>query len=493
MDIKLAEDIKAGIQQISIGETAKELFAHQKQAASWMKAIRRGLLLDGVGVGKSIETIGFFSLLAQEEVVKAIIMAPTAVVQQWQDEIATFLDWKVIIPSGPRNRRHNQYAYFNELNEHTILLTNYSTPLTDEEHLLKCDFNTLIVDESLTVSNPETKIYRLVESMVATLDFSFGLTGTPIGLSLENLFHQVKLMRVPNIGTLKDEIEPYLIRKHIATRRGRITRIEGATDFNNFVEKIEPFFLLRNMSDVYGDEDDIPINRERPQLTVKPLPYSQQQRDFFNKLKFDANKAAREGTYKPLEFYQAFLQASSSPSLVTNEVEEPSPKLQYLVDHVRSDETKTVVFVRYLEFLKLCQEHLRVNGIEYRTVSGQENQDGNTTQNIREFTDFDEVKVLFVTGAGKYGLNLQGASRLLFLDVPYNPADFLQLIGRIYRLGQMALTYVIILFMEGTIEEDNFRKQYNNHKTLDEFFDSDIASIFQRDPDYTWGFLEKNY
>ena len=57
------------------------------------------------------------------------------------------------------------------------------------------------------------------------------------------------------------------------------------------------------------------------------------------------------------------------------------------------------------------------------------------------------------TDAGGVGLNLQNASAVVSLDLPWNPAVLEQRIGRVHRLGQHRPVRVVHLISQGTIEE----------------------------------------
>jgi superfamily II DNA/RNA helicase len=61
--------------------------------------------------------------------------------------------------------------------------------------------------------------------------------------------------------------------------------------------------------------------------------------------------------------------------------------------------------------------------------------------------------VFLSTDAGGVGLNLQSASLVINLDIPWNPAILEQRIGRIYRHGQKRKVNVINLVSKGSIEE----------------------------------------
>jgi hypothetical protein len=61
--------------------------------------------------------------------------------------------------------------------------------------------------------------------------------------------------------------------------------------------------------------------------------------------------------------------------------------------------------------------------------------------------------VFLSTDAGSTGLNLQHASTVVNMDLPWNPAILEQRIARIHRLGQTRPVQVINFVSKGTIEE----------------------------------------
>jgi superfamily II DNA/RNA helicase len=75
------------------------------------------------------------------------------------------------------------------------------------------------------------------------------------------------------------------------------------------------------------------------------------------------------------------------------------------------------------------------------------------TQNIVEFHDDPDFRILFTSDAGGVGLNLQRAANCVVnLEIPWNPAVLEQRIGRIYRIGQKLPIDVYNLVCEQGIE-----------------------------------------
>ncbi len=72
---------------------------------------------------------------------------------------------------------------------------------------------------------------------------------------------------------------------------------------------------------------------------------------------------------------------------------------------------------------------------------------------VERFTDDPQKRVFVSTDAGSTGLNLQVASIIINIDLPWNPAVLEQRVARIYRIGQQRNIQVVNLVAANTIEE----------------------------------------
>jgi hypothetical protein len=72
---------------------------------------------------------------------------------------------------------------------------------------------------------------------------------------------------------------------------------------------------------------------------------------------------------------------------------------------------------------------------------------------VDRFRDDPACRVFLATDAGGVGLNLQHASVVFNMDLPWNPAVLEQRIGRVHRLGQQSAVQVVNFVARGTIEE----------------------------------------
>ena len=75
------------------------------------------------------------------------------------------------------------------------------------------------------------------------------------------------------------------------------------------------------------------------------------------------------------------------------------------------------------------------------------------TELVERFRDDPACRVFLSTDAGGVGLNLQHASAVVNMDLPWNPAVLEQRIGRVHRMGQTRPVRVVNFVAKGTIEE----------------------------------------
>ena len=88
-------------------------------------------------------------------------------------------------------------------------------------------------------------------------------------------------------------------------------------------------------------------------------------------------------------------------------------------------------------------------------VGGQS--DAERDQEVRNFCRVDGPQFLVSSRAGGEGINLQVARRLVHIDVPWNPMDMEQRVGRIHRFGSRRDIIVDTLVVKGSREEHAYR------------------------------------
>jgi len=117
---------------------------------------------------------------------------------------------------------------------------------------------------------------------------------------------------------------------------------------------------------------------------------------------------------------------------------------------------KIVVFATYLGTVDAIKKHLKqvFPDIGVDVLKGGDH--GAKTAAQKRFKKPNGPKVLVCTAAGREGINLQFARVLFNYDLPWNPMDLEQRIGRIHRYGQHSTAQVYNLVAADTIEGQIF-------------------------------------
>ena len=128
-------------------------------------------------------------------------------------------------------------------------------------------------------------------------------------------------------------------------------------------------------------------------------------------------------------------------------------KFESLLRIIRQRSDKVLLFATFRHTLRYLHERLKKEGIVSELISGEAV--GEERQKaIARFRDDPDVHVLLSSRVGSEGLDFQFCSALVNYDLPWNPMEVEQRIGRIDRIGQKSSTIQIANFWTvGTIEE----------------------------------------
>ena len=149
---------------------------------------------------------------------------------------------------------------------------------------------------------------------------------------------------------------------------------------------------------------------------------------------------------------------------------------------------KVVIFSEWERMPRLVASELDARSIPYEFVHG-----GVPAKKreelIQRFTDDPDHRIFLSTDAGSTGLNLQVASILINLDLPWNPAILEQRIGRIYRIGQETPIQVLSLVSKDSIEESMIDRLRFKHSMFEGALDGGDDTIFLSEDRFK-GFME---
>ena len=124
-------------------------------------------------------------------------------------------------------------------------------------------------------------------------------------------------------------------------------------------------------------------------------------------------------------------------------------KCELLVPFTKS-EGGAVIFTQFLETQSALAEFLRGTGVETFVING-----ATPAPERQPITEQFRKRggALLLTHSGTEGRNLQFCHRLANFDLPWNPMEIEQRIGRLHRLGQQHPVHIYNFVQSGTLQE----------------------------------------
>jgi superfamily II DNA or RNA helicase len=120
-------------------------------------------------------------------------------------------------------------------------------------------------------------------------------------------------------------------------------------------------------------------------------------------------------------------------------------------------EEKVVLFAQPIETVTALARFLeRESGVRPSVIIGGQD-DTRRRQELDAFRRHDGPQYLVSSRAGGEGINLQVARRLVHIDVPWNPMDLEQRVGRVHRFGSKETIIVDTVVVEDSREDDAYR------------------------------------
>ncbi|MEW6386315.1 MAG: SNF2-related protein [Thermodesulfobacteriota bacterium] len=129
---------------------------------------------------------------------------------------------------------------------------------------------------------------------------------------------------------------------------------------------------------------------------------------------------------------------------------------------------KVIVFSFFKDTLKYLRERLTRDGFGCTLITGDEPPIAMRTEAITRFEKDPRLEVLLSSRVGTEGLDLQFCHTLFNYDLPWNPMEVEQRIGRLDRIGQQSpIIRIFNFWVEGTIEQRMLQRLYDRIKIFE--------------------------
>jgi superfamily II DNA or RNA helicase len=403
---------------------------YQKSGIRWIDSLVQtetgGILADDMGLGKTVQAIGAMRG-------KTLVIAPTSVLHNWSRELEKFR------PGYKHCLFHGANRIFDDGAD--VVITSYAILRIDQELLVSRTWDTIILDESQYIKNPDSKASQAAYSLSGKLRLC--LTGTPIENKLEELWSQFNFANPGLLGSRRFFQENYVIPVQAGNEHV----------LNRLRSRIKPFLLRRKKSEV---ATELP-----PKTTVVlKSELSEAERQLYDGILLATRKEVLESlaqggsVIQALELLLRLRQASCHSGLVPGQIAETSSKVDVLTEILEvsaAADHKTLVFSQWTSFLDRIESALNAAEISLLRI------DGSTTDRqliVDRFQNEASVSTLLISlKAGGTGLNLTAADQVIIMDPWWNPYVEEQAADRAHRIGQTRPVLVQKIVAKDTVEE----------------------------------------
>lgn len=447
-------------QLISTGAMSgvEHLWHQMETVRKVMRSFRgRAILADEVGLGKTIEACMVLKEYLLRGLVKsALILVPSSLVHQWQEELREKFHLE-FVSSNDALFRENPDAFWAS----PYLLVSLQTARTQRrfEQVCSRSYDIVIVDEAHHLKNHTTQNWKLVNAIQKT--FVLLLTATPVQNNLEELYNLVTLLKPGHLKTRKAFKEDFVSRKDPLnpinrerlrellqevmirnTRSASAVRLPPrfATTVRVAASELETRFYeeVSNLVRETETKRKGSLNRMVLRKLLEALGSSHEAaRSMIERLQQETADAQQQERMKQLLGMARAIGVSA--------------KAQQVLQLVRSTTEPKIVFVNFLHTLAYLRSLFQTQGISFAEYQG-----GMNSQEKRDAVEAfrsGATRVLLATGSGGEGHNLQFCHVLINYDLPWNPMEIEQRIGRLHRIGQEKPVEVYNFCAADTIED----------------------------------------
>jgi SNF2 family DNA or RNA helicase len=425
---------------------AIRLRPYQDDAADFLYARDRAMILAPVGAGKTAITLTAMQAMLDDERVKRwLVVAPKRVCTDvWPVEAPKWSDLTPALAVGTADQRA------------AALRSNARVVVINYDNLDKLDdlsgFDGIVFDELTRLKNPSGKRFKALEKLLAPITVRWGLTGSFTSNGLEDVFGQCKIVDQSLLGRAKGAfMQQYFI--CISRDFGQWTPAPMALE--QVMARIRPATYVLEPGEYSDTLPPCHVNEVRV-ILADYRPYNKMKAEYvvrFGDERIMAQNAASV-TSKLQQMASGFVYNRGAVQESIWYSPHKFDRLAELLDE--NQRSNTIVVYGYLEELaELKRRFPHAQTIDDPDVIARWNR--------------GEVELLLVhpKSAG-HGLNLQhGGCHLVFLSLPWSLELYEQTVGRLHRSGQKHDVWVYVMLTDKTIDERIWRALHDKRAISD--------------------------
>ncbi|GJR72172.1 ATP-dependent DNA helicase DDM1 [Tanacetum coccineum] len=494
-DMNLSKEERSANEQSEICPllTGGQLKSYQVKGVKWLISLWQnglnGILADQMGLGKTIQTIGFLAHLKGKGMDGPyLVIAPLSTLANWLNEISRFApSVNAVIYHGDRNARdeiRRKHMPKSVGPKFPIVITSYEVAMNDaKKHLRHYNWKYLVVDEGHRLKNSKCKLLRELKWL--PVENKLLLTGTPLQNNLAELWSLLNFI-LPDIFSSHEEFESWfdfsgksnsqeaeegrkkqvVAKLHAILRPFLLRRMKE--DVEHMLPRKKEIILYATLTEHQKNFQDHLVNRTLETYLLEKVDTGRGSKARLNNLMIQLRKNCN---------HPDLLEAAFEGSCFYPPVEEivgQCGKFQLLEKLLKKLDTrnhKVLIFSQWTKVLDIMHYYFSETGMEVCRIDGSVKLEDRRKQ-IQDFNDPDSEYKIFLlsTRAGGLGINLTSADTCILYDSDWNPQMDLQAMDRCHRIGQTKPVHVYRLAtaqsVEGRILKRAFSKLRLEHVVI---------------------------
>lgn len=448
---ELKEASRSTDAEVEVPGLQGQLLPYQRAGVAYATKARQTFIADEMGLGKTLQAMATLEIANSEAPsFPAVIVCPSTLVLNWQSEYRKWLPHRKVKVVTDRKEFPSDYD---------VVVVGYSNIKAWETQLLK--HKSYVFDESHYCKTPtaqRTKSAVKIARSAPSGGVVLCLTGTPVTNRPAEYASQLKILgKLDKFGG-----EWGFYRRYCGAFRDRwgVWHLDGHSHLDELNEKLRSTCYIRRTKEQVLSE--LPPVVHAPVLVDGTAAgireYKKAEADIVKYLVERAKQIASElGVSPKSAAVIARIKAESNEHLVRLSVlrrlaaKAKMPAVREWVESRVQEGRKVVIAAHHRDVVdELAKEFgdLRIQG-------------------GMDIVDIEEQKRKFMTlppaeapvivlsiQAAKTGHNLQVAQDVLFVELPWTPADVDQTYSRCHRLGQKSSVTATYLLCGGTIDEE---------------------------------------
>jgi SNF2 family DNA or RNA helicase len=436
---------------IDIPELHGTLLPYQKAGVAYAVKARQTFIADEMGLGKTLQAISTLEMANREAPsYPAVVVCPATLVLNWRAEYARWLPHRRVAVVTDRKNFPTDYD---------VVVVGYSNVTTWEKQL--SSHKSYVFDESHYCKTPtaqRTKSAVKIAKSAPTNGVVLCLTGTPVTNRPAEYASQLKILgKIDKFGG-----EWGFYRRYCDAYKDKWGQwhLEGHSNLDELNERLRSIcYIRRTKKQVLTELPPVlhdPVLVDGTAAGMKE--YKKAEADIVKYLVERAKEIALELGLSPHSAaVQAKIRAESNQHLVRLSVlrrlaaRAKMPVIQEWVESRLAEGRKVVIAAHHRDIvdeLARLYGNLRIQGgMDINDIEEQK-------KKFMELSVEEAPVIVLSIQAAKTGHNLQVAQDVLFVELPWTPADVDQTYSRCHRLGQKSSVTATYLLASGTIDED---------------------------------------